>query len=49
MIIKAVITYADGEEKTFEGTPAVESVAAVGVDLTTIPTDNTTIEVTPAE
>ena len=36
MITKAVITYDDGQEVTHEGTPAVP---AVGVDLSTIPTD----------
>jgi len=46
MIVKAVITYDDGTEKTFEGTPAVPAVEAVvevpavGVDLSTIPTSN---------
>ena len=45
--MKAVVTYQDGTEAVFTGTPAVEAVAAVeakGVDMSVIPTDKPTVE-----
>ena len=38
MITKAVITYDDSSTAEFNYTPAVPEVAAVGVDLSKIPT-----------
>lgn len=37
MIVKAVITYDDGAEVTFQGTPEVVAVPAGALDLSTIP------------
>ena len=48
--MKAVVTYEDGTEAGFTGTPAVEAVEAVaaveakGVDMSAIPTDKPTVE-----
>ena len=49
MITKAVITYDDNSEVTFNYVPAVPEVVAVGVDLSTIPTSPVKVEDTTTE
>lgn len=40
MIVKAIVTYDDGAEVTFAGTPEVIAVPAGALDLSTVPTQS---------